>query len=109
MNSDPLTPQLQELEGRLRGRSIPGPSANLRFRIMQAVGSDLSLQTPSSSPRISDRWYWVAIAAAGVIAMNLCVIDSTRTEFSGGVGMSPPPAQVEPLREILPLEPGAFK
>jgi len=109
MNSGALPLELHELESRLRGRSGPGASADLRVRVMRIVGSDLSSQTPSSSSRSSDRWYWAAIAAAGIIAMNLSLIDSSRTEFSSRASISQGVVNVEPLWRVLPLEPGAFK
>ena len=102
MNPGPLPPELQELENRLRSRYRPGPSVDPRVRIMQVVGSDLSFQTPSSSSRNSDGWYWAAIAAAAIIVMNLSLIDAARTEFSRGVGISPTAGNVEPLRKVLP-------
>ncbi|MGD1275933.1 MAG: hypothetical protein ABR964_01765 [Tepidisphaeraceae bacterium] len=109
MNSGALPPELHELESRLRGRFSPGASADLRFRIMHVVGSDLSFQAQTSSGRTSDRWYWAAIAAAGIIAMNLSLIDSSRTELSGRASISQSVVNVEPMWRVSPLEPGAFK
>jgi hypothetical protein len=106
MKSSPLPPELLELEERLRARFNAEPSADLRFGIIQSVDRNVSVQTPSSRQN-GDGWYWAAIAAAGIIALNLSVIDSTRTEFSRGAGISQM-VNVEPLQEVPSLKPGAF-
>jgi len=87
MNSLPL--ELTGLENRLRGRHWAGPPAELRGRIMQAVDADLSMQPQAAAPRRRDGWYWAAIAAAGIITLNLSVIDAARTEFSRRASIGP--------------------
>jgi hypothetical protein len=79
METDPLPPELAELESRLIGRSTIAPSADFKDRIVTAA------ERADEARSAFNRWgslQWSAAAAAILIVLNLSMIAASETAVS---------------------------
>jgi len=79
MDTNPLPPELAELESRLRSRIGYEPSAGFRARVVGAAE-----RVHASRPMVI-QWgpmQWSAAAAAILIVLNLSMISASQTAFS---------------------------
>jgi len=71
-----LSTELQELERALAGRPLPGPSAELRQKVL----GDVRRRVPSERGR--SRWRFAVAVAAGVVFwLNLSLVATRATDF----------------------------
>lgn len=107
----PLSNELTELENRLAARTVDGPTAALRDRVMQSVTDELALQQKPSSIGQSEDWNWVAIAASVLLVINVSMISASRNEFSiwSAQSRNQTVSEIQAIRLIQAQQEGTFK
>jgi hypothetical protein len=104
MSAQSMSPELIELETRLRARPVEEPTADLRQRVLNAIAHE-SRQALTSGPD-SGSWnirHWAAVAAAVFVVLNLSMISASQGEFFGASAVSGHPTAME-LRTLRQLE-----
>ena len=82
MNPHSMSPELTELENRLKNRAGPEPTADSRDRVLGAVAVELA--RPAQAPSVPqwDSGWWAAVAAGVLIVLNLSMASASENEFS---------------------------
>jgi hypothetical protein len=111
MERESMPPELLELENRLRARAGDEPGAGLRGRVMQTVAAELATRARPSAAETWNGWWWAAIAAGVLIAMNLSMVVASQNEFTLRPAPSPNQmtAELQALWLLESQQEGQFK
>ncbi len=98
MNPPPLPDDLADLERRLAGRPRPDPPAELRSRVLSAVGR------ARRPPDFGLGWFAAAAAVLALLAINLSmsVANGARRRLGGELSPYEIAASADRLHEVLP-------
>jgi len=108
MNRDSMEQELVDLEHRLAGRTAPGLPGEFRYRVIRAVADELEA-TEKSTESFTGGWYWGAIAAAALIALNLSMMDGTVMEFKDASSIGRTTTLTYELKQIDAMERGVHQ
>ena len=101
MTPDPLPPDLLALERELAARPQPGPSAELRARVLMAARRELTMPRPNPARRDFGR-FAAATAAAALLAINLSASLANNTDWHLRAPADGPAAAADRIRELAP-------
>jgi hypothetical protein len=99
-----------EFENRLRDRLDHEATADLRDRVMTAIGAELARPAQSSARRW-DNQYWAAVAAGVLIVLNVSMVWASHDEYSVSPahGSQQMTAEIQAIRQLEMQQEGIFK